>query len=144
MHDVSLTESFTGSAHLHAPHGSVAATIRDAERLPLWNPALSRVSAPDHSGVSTVTVHHVLRGRLSITVVDPSVLAMTVTVPGLTEQSTWQVDHCTDPGCPRPCTVVHHTLRQRGPLADLIGPREIRRLPDLRLARLARHLRTTR
>lgn len=71
-----------------------------------------------------------LKGRLVYDRVDPDVLEMTVTVPGLTERASWALGEAGG------ATTVVHEVHQQGPLAEWLEP-STRDVATLRLSQAA-------
>lgn len=113
---------------------SICYQILDAHNLPAWNPAISSVEASDCTGVFLISVRGLLKGTLTYAQPNPRTINMSMSLPGLTEESTFTLSP--QPGGTR----VTHTISQWGLLAAIIGRTEVSLVPAKRLARLARYL----
>jgi len=110
----------------------VLAILLDAASLPQWNPAFSAVSAEGPATVglpNPIRVKGVLRGELVYDRISDSEVAITIRIPGLTEQGTWQLAKSAGG------TTVTHAFTQSGVLAELLEP-STRNVASLRVNRL--------
>lgn len=115
-----------------APADRVAALIRDAGRLPEWNPALIEVEAEGPAEEGTryrVRAVRGLRGDLVYTSITPGRIEMTMRVQGLREESYWSLEPSGDR------TRVEHGFSHSGLLGRLLAP-AFEGVADLRLDRL--------
>lgn len=136
MHDTTWFSDESATLLVNGTPDVVLAVLTDAPRLASWNPAFSSVSARTPEGDYPVSVRGLLRGKLRY-LDHPDSVAMLITIPGLTEYSTWHLTGMTGTDALGPRTQVHHRIKQRGPLAALIGAPEARKVPAKRLHRLA-------
>lgn len=125
-----MTNRHSARAHLiiDQPVSTIRQVLGDAKAYPQWNPALDEVGEGEN-GRYVVTARKVLRGRLRLEESARHITA-TITLPGLREISHWHLHF------DGRATHVTHVLHWRGPLASVIGGREIRSLPAKRLRRL--------
>ncbi|QDZ43513.1 hypothetical protein FQV43_03585 [Corynebacterium sp. sy039] len=103
--------------------------LLDAQTLPQWNPAFSRVGTTQQPGVYSLTVHHFLSGKLCYIEID-NPITLEISIPGLIEHSNFFLS-ATSAG-----TLVKHSVQQKGRLASIIGQREASLVPAKRLNRL--------
>jgi hypothetical protein len=123
--------------NIPASSSALRSILLDAAHLPDWNPAFSAVTAQGAVRAGeplAIRVRGVLKGRLVYDRVDADAIEMTVTVPGLTEHSSWRLAAAGE------ATTVTHELSQRGPLAEWLEP-ATRDIATLRLTRLLERVR---
>ena len=127
-----MTITRRDSIRIEAPIGRLRDILLDAAHLPEWNPAFTAVTVEGvvrPGEAIPIRVRGVLKGRLVYDRVDPDVLEMTVTVPGLTERASWALGEADG------ATTVVHEVHQQGPLAEWLEP-STRDVATLRLSRL--------
>jgi carbon monoxide dehydrogenase subunit G len=118
--------------HIQAPAGEILAILLDPAALPEWNPAFSEVSAEGTARVglpNPIRVRGLLRGELVYDAISEREVAITIRIPGMTEQGTWQL--ADSPGG----TTVTHAFTQSGMLAQLLES-ATRDVASLRVSRL--------
>lgn len=125
-----MAHQHSARAHLiiSEPITTIRQVLRDAAAYPQWNPALDEVRQTGE-GRFAVTARKVLRGRMRLEETERH-FTTTITLPGLREISHWQLHfdgHATH---------ITHVMHWRGPLAGVIGGREIRTVAAKRLRRL--------
>lgn len=112
-----MSVSRQDTVHIQAPASEILAILLDPAALPEWNPAFSEVSAEGTATVglsNPIRVRGLLRGELVYDRISDSEVAMTMRIPGMTEQGTWQLAE--SPGG----TTVTHAFTQSGMLAQLL------------------------
>lgn len=127
-----MSVSRQDTVHIEAPVSDVLAILLDAAALPEWNPAFSAVSAEGSATVgqpNAIRVKGFLRGELVYDRISGSEVAMTIRIPGLTEQGTWRLAES------RGGTTVTHAFTQSGVLAEMLEP-ATRDVASLRVNRL--------
>lgn len=131
---MSHTTAHFAAATLHHPPQSIIRALRDAEKLPTWNPAFTHVGPVQPDGTHPVTVQRILKGTLTYSQPNPHTLELTINIPGLTERSTFTL-------APQEAgTKVTHSITQHGFLAAVIGDHEASLVPGKRLTRLSHTL----
>ena len=128
-----MTNSFASITLNHSPQ-SIIRVLRDAEKLPTWNPAFTHVGPVKPDLTYPVTVQKLFKGTLAYSQPNPNTLEVTISIPGLTENSTFTL-------IPQEAgTKVTHFIRQHGFLSAVIGEHEASLVPKKRLTRLAHTL----
>ncbi|GEM_PF-3237747 len=136
INDMSFRTTNAATICIKQEVNPIMKTLLDAENLPFWNPAFSKVTPSSPDGVYKITVHKVLRGNLEYRRPNLCKIELRISIPGLTEISTFVLK-------PKPHeTQVTHTITQQGPLAAIIRNQEAYRVPTKRLTRLAQALKT--
>lgn len=130
---MSLISDFSASVTVPASRSDILDTLLDATHLPDWNPAFTSVT-PSSDGAWHVQALGVLGGTLNYVTDAGSDLAMNITIPGLYEHSTWQLEELGNG------TRVTHRVTQKGPLTRIIGHSEASLVPGKRLSRLAEYV----
>ena len=127
-----MSVSRQDTVHIQAPASEILAILLDAAALPQWNPAFSAVSPRGPATVGQphpIRVRGFLRGELVYDRISDREVAVTIRIPGMTEQGTWQLAE--SPGG----TTVTHAFTQSGALAELLEP-STRNVATLRVNRL--------
>lgn len=127
-----MSVSRQDTVHIDAQASDILAILLDAAALPEWNPAFSAVSAEGPATVglpNPIRVKGLLRGELVYDRISDSEVAITIRIPGLTEQGTWQLAESPSG------TTVTHSFTQSGMLAQLLEP-ATRDVASLRVNRL--------
>ena len=129
--DMSYKTENSASITLNHDPQRVIDTLLEVEKLPSWNPALTYVGPADPRGKHPITVQNLLKGNLVYKHPNPHYLELNITIPGLTERSTFTL---MSQGIG---TRVTHTVFQHGFLSAVIGDHEASLVPSKRLTRLA-------
>jgi|SRR5664280_2093099 len=127
-----MSVSRQDTVHIQAPASEILAILLEPAALPEWNPAFSEVSAEGTAAVglrSPIRVRGLLRGELVYDAISEREVAITIRIPGMTEQGTWQLEQ--SPGG----TTVTHAFTKSGMLAQLLEP-ATRDVAGLRVSRL--------
>ena len=134
LYDMSWKLRYSSSEFFYHDVQSICRLLLDGRVLPEWNPAISTVEESDTTGTFVISVHRLLRGILVYGHSDLHTINMSITVPGLTEETSFRLSPQSQG------TQVTHTIVQRGFLVALIGAAENSNVPAKRLARLACYL----
>lgn len=127
-----MSVSRQDTVHIQAPASEILAILLDPAALPEWNPAFSEVCAEGTARVglpNPIRVRGLLRGELVYDAISERDVAITIRIPGMTEQGTWQL--ADSPGG----TTVTHAFTQSGMLAQLLES-ATRDVASLRVSRL--------
>ena len=127
-----MSVSRQDTVHIEAPASEILAILLDPAALPEWNPAFSEVFAEGTATVgkpNPIRVRGLLRGALVYDRISDSEVAITIRIPGLTEQGTWQLARSGGG------TTVTHAFTQSGMLAQLLES-ATRDVASLRVNRL--------
>ncbi|QPK78677.1 hypothetical protein G7Y31_09005 [Corynebacterium lizhenjunii] len=126
---MSSTSNFAAEHTIAAPLTAIYSTLCDIENTPSWNPAFTSAKATSTPGKFSIQALGLLRGTLEL-YQQADTVRMTITLPGLREESSW---HLSSQGAR---TRVRHEIFQQGPLVALIGQHEASLVPGKRLSRL--------
>lgn len=134
---MSLTMHYSATTTLkHDPY-IIRQVLLNIDNLAAWNPAFSHVEPAEPDGTHPITIHNLLKGKLTHAQPTPNVVRFQIKIPGLTEESTFTLSPNTHG------TKVTHTINQRGFLTTIIGNHEASLVPHKRLTRLTHTLNAT-